>query len=67
MEWNYLTISLFHFDYLNDEDGKKVDTNNEDKDEKIWKNDLIFELFILKLSYMTIFRKIWEKNYLPNF
>ena len=33
-----LTISLFNFDYLPDEKGKKVDAKNEDEDEKIWKN-----------------------------
>ena len=35
-----LTISLFSFDYLPDEDGKKA--KNEDDDEKIWKNEFEF-------------------------
>ena len=36
-KWNKknLTISLFNFEYLPDEDGKKVDAKNEDEDEKI--------------------------------
>ena len=29
-----LTVGLFKFDYLSDEDGKKVDAKNEDEDEK---------------------------------
>ena len=40
MKWkSSLTFSLFNFDYLPDEDGKKVDAKNEDEDEKIWKNE----------------------------
>ena len=35
---SYLTISLFNFDCLTDEDGGKIVTKNEDKDEKIQKN-----------------------------
>ena len=43
MKWkSSLTISLFNFDYLLDEDGKKVDAKNEDEDEKIWKNEFGF-------------------------
>ena len=39
MKWkSSLTISLFNFDYLSDEDGKKVDVKNEDECEKICKN-----------------------------
>ena len=35
MKWkSSWTISLFNFDYLPDEDGKKVDSKNEDEDEK---------------------------------
>ena len=39
----FFNSSLFNFDYLPGEDGKKVDTKNENEDEKIRKNDLIFE------------------------
>ena len=35
---SYLIISLFNFDCLTDEDGGKIVTKNEDKDEKIQKN-----------------------------
>ena len=46
MEWkSSLTISLFNFDYLPDEDGKKVDAKNKDEDEKIWKNEIDFWIF----------------------
>ena len=35
MKWkSSLTISLFNFEYLPNEDGKKVDAKNEDEDEK---------------------------------
>ena len=43
MKWkSFLTISLFNFNYLPDEDGKKVGAKNEDGDEKIWKMNFIF-------------------------
>ena len=44
MKWkkSSLTISLFNFDYLLDEDGKKLDVKNEDEDEKIWMNKFDF-------------------------
>ena len=43
MKWkSSLTISLFNFDYLPDEDGKKVDAKNENEHEKIWKNEFDF-------------------------
>ena len=42
------TISLFNFDYLPNEDGKKVDAKNENEDEKIWKND--FDLGIPRIK-----------------
>ena len=37
-----LSISLFNFDCLTDEDREKVDAKNEDEDEKIWKNEFEF-------------------------
>ena len=43
MKWkSSLTISLYNFDYLADEDGKKVDAKNKDEDEKFWKNKFDF-------------------------
>ena len=43
MKWtSSLTISLFNFDYLPDEDEKKSWCQNEDEDEKIWKNEFDF-------------------------
>ena len=37
MKWkNFLTISLFKFNYLPVEDGKLFDLKNEDEYEKIW-------------------------------
>ena len=68
MEWkSSLTTSLFNFDYLPDEDGKKVDAKNKDEDEKIWKNEFVFEFFISKVGYMTIYMKVEEEKVWPIF
>ena len=43
MKWkSSLTISLFNFDYLLNEDGKNVEAKNEDEDEIFGKVNLIF-------------------------
>ena len=39
---SFLTISLFNFDCLTDENAKKVYAKNEDEDKKIWKNEFEF-------------------------
>ena len=57
-----LTIWLFNFDYLPDEDGKKVDAKNEAEDKKFWKNEFDFWILHIKLGFMEIFMKIWEKK-----
>ena len=50
IKWkNYLTISLFNFDYLPDEDGKKIDAKNDDRDGKVWKNEFDFSIFHIKI------------------
>ena len=41
-----LTISLFNFDYLPDEDGKKIDAKIKDEDEKFGRMNLILEFSI---------------------
>ena len=44
--------------------GKKADVKNKNEDEKIGKLKLVFEFFISKVSYMTIYMKLWEgKNW----
>ena len=51
MKWkSSLTISLFNFDYLPDEDEKKIYTKNKDEDEKIWKNEFDFWIFHIKIK-----------------
>ena len=71
MKWkSSLTISLFNFDYLPNEDGKNVEAKNEDEDEIFGKVNLIFEFSISKLAWqfsLTIFMKIWEEESLTNF
>ena len=62
-----LTILLFNFDYLLDEDGKKVDVKNKDEDEKFGRMNLSFEFSISKLGNMTILMKIWAEKVWPIF
>ena len=60
MKWkSSLTISIFKFDYLPDEDGKRVDAKNKDEDEKIWKNEIDFWI-----SYIKI--RLYDDNFHEN-
>ena len=46
-----------------DEDGKKVDTKNEDEDEKIWENEFNFSILHIKIRlYGNFHENLWEKN-----
>ena len=71
MKWkSSLTISLFNFDYLPDEDGKKVDAKIEDEDKKIWKNEFDFEfgfwIFHIKIKLNGNFQEnLGTKNLDP--
>ena len=68
MKWkSSVTISLFNFDYLSDEDGKKLMSKMKMSMKKFEKMNLIFEFSISKLSYVTIFMKIWEEKDLTLF
>ena len=64
MKWkSSLTISLFNFDYLPDEDGKKVDTKNADEDENIWNNEFDFWIFHIKIRlYHNFHKNLTRKN-----
>ena len=68
MKWkSSLTIWLYNFDYFTGEDGKKVNAENEDEDEKILRNEFEYCILHIKIGYMTIFMKIWEKKNWPIF
>ena len=67
MKWkSSLTISIFKFDYLPDEDGKRVDAKNKDEDEKIWKNEIDFWIVHIKIRlYGNFDVNLWTKNLGP--
>ena len=63
MKKKFLTISLFKFDYLPDEDGKKIDAINIDWDEKIRKNEFNFSIFHIKIRlYGNFYENLRRKN-----
>ena len=53
-----LTISLFNFDCLTDEDREKLMQKMKMRMKKFGKMNLNFEYCISKLGYVTIFMKI---------
>ena len=58
-----LTISLFNFDYFPNKDEKKVDAQNEDEDEKIWKNEFNFKIIKIKIRlYDNFHENLKRKN-----
>ena len=58
-----LTITLFNFDRLPDEDGKKFDAKNEDHDEKMWKNEFDFWIFQVKVRlHDNFYENLGRKN-----
>ena len=70
-KWNEeqisLTVSLFNFDYLPDENGKNIDAIKKDGDKKIWKNEFDLLIFPFKVrSYDRIHENLRRKN-LPTF
>ena len=69
MKWkSSLTISLFKFDCLLDEDGKRVDAKNKDEDEKIWKNEIDFWIVHIKIRlYGNFDVNLWTKKFYPFF
>ena len=68
MKWkSSLTILLFNFGYLPDEDGKKVDTKNEDDNEKLWKNELDFWVFYIKIRLYDNFHENLRRKNLTHF
>ena len=69
MKWkSSLTISIFKFDYLPDEDGKRVDAKNKDEDEKIWKNEIDFWIVHIKIRlYGNFDVNLWTKKFYPFF
>ena len=71
MKWkSSLTNWLYHFHYLTDEDGKKVDVKNGDEYEKIWKYECDFWILRIKIKLHSNFYEIWEKiltHFLRNF
>ena len=51
-----------------DEDGKKVDTKNDNKDEKIWNNEFDFWIFHVKIRlYDNFHENLTRKNLTPFF
>ena len=54
----FFTILLFNFDYLPDEDGKKLMPKMKMRMKKFGKMNLVFLFLISKLGYMTIYMKI---------
>ena len=69
MKWkSSLTISLFNFDYLSDEDRKKVNTKNEDEYEKICKNEFDFWILNIKIKLCDNFHEnLRRKRFDPFF
>ena len=67
MKWrSSLTISLFNFDYLPDEDWKKVDCKNKNEDEEIWKNEFDFWILRIKIRlYGNFDLNQWTKSFDP--
>ena len=58
-----LTVWLFNFDYLPDEDRKKLIPKMKMKRKKFGRMNLIFEFSISKLGCMEIFMKVWGKKF----
>ena len=68
MKWrSSFAILLFNFDYLPDEDGKKVDAKSEDEDEKIWKSDFDFWTFYNKIRLYDNFLENMRRKNLTHF
>ena len=67
MKWrSSLTISIFNFNYLPNEDGKKVDAKNKNEYEEIWKNEFDFWILHIKISLYANFNvNLWTENFDP--
>ena len=63
------TIWLLNFDYLPDENGKKVDAKNEknDDDEKNWKSETDFWILHIKIWFYRNFHENLRKKNWPIF
>ena len=55
-EYLNLTICLMKME-------KQIDAKNYDEDEKNWRVNLIFQFSMSKLTNITIFMNIWDKNF----
>ena len=68
MKWKIsLTISLFNFDYLPNEDEEKFDAKNEDENEIICKSEFDFWILHIKIRLHDNFHENLRRKNLTNF